>query len=321
MSDTKGDEKVMSKYVIGIDGGGTGSKGITADMNGDVLLRFTGGATNYNGANKKDVDANIQHLLKQATVGLKVTDCQAVCIGSAGVSNPSVVKLLENAVKAKGFTCPVMIVGDSMTAHAGALKNKDGIILIAGTGAICFGRKGDGQAMRVGGYGHLIDDEGSGYDIARRMVREVVRAADGRAEDTVLRSLIFDSLGFSHLGDMIAWLYDKERSKKEIAGIAVLLDQAVKMGDKAAERIVEEAADALVDMTVPIVDFFEGNTIVALSGSVLKNDVAIRESYIGKMKEHYPDKFGEEGGVQIQDAEYEADHGAVFLALNYACRK
>lgn len=311
----------MGKYVIGIDGGGTGSKGITADMNGDVLLRFTGGATNYNGGNKKEIDTNVQHLLKQATAGRKISDCQAVCIGSAGISNPSVVSFLENAVKAKGFTCPIMIVGDSMTAHAGALKNKDGIILIAGTGAICFGRKDDGQAMRVGGYGHLIDDEGSAYDIARRMMREVVRAADGRAEETVLRSLIFDSLGFTHLGDMIAWLYDKERSKKEIAGLAVLLSEAVKMGDKVAERIVEEAADALVDMTVPIVDFFEGNTIVALSGSVLKNDVAIRESYISKMKERYPDKFGEEGGVQIQDAEYEADHGAVFLALNYACRK
>ncbi len=311
----------MSKYVIGIDGGGTGSKGITADMNGDILLRFIGGATNYNGANKKEVDANIQHLLKQATAGRKVSDCQAVCIGSAGISNPSVVKFLENAIKAKGFNCPIMIVGDSMTAHAGALKNKDGIILIAGTGAICFGRKDDGQAMRVGGYGHLIDDEGSGYDIARRMMREVVRAADGRAENTAFRSLIFDSLGFLHMGDMIAWLYDKERSKKEIAGLAVLLNKAVEMGDKAAKRIVEEAADALVDMTVPVVDFFAGNTTIALSGSVLKNNKAIRESYIRKMQERYPDAFGEAGGVRIQDAEYEADHGAVFLALNYACRK
>ena len=311
----------MGKYVIGIDGGGTASKGITADLSGEVLHRFTGGATNYNGGKKKEIDANVYALLKEATVGRKVSDCQAVCIGSAGISNPDVVKYLEEAVKAKGFNCPIMIVGDSMTAHAGALKNKDGIILIAGTGAICFGRKDNGQAMRVGGYGHLIDDEGSAYDIARRMMRDVVRAADGRAEDTILRGLIFERLRISNLGDMISWLYDKERSKKEIASLAALLPEAVERGDKAAMRIVDEAAEALVEMTVPIVEFFGGKTTVALSGSVLQKDKDIQASYIRKMQERYPDSFGEDGGVRIQQAEYEADFGAVFLALNYACKK
>lgn len=311
----------MGKYVIGIDGGGTGSKGITADMNGDILLRFVGGPTNYNGNKKKEIDSNVYSLLKEATAGRKISDCQAVCIGSAGISNPDAARYLEDAVKAKGFNCPIMIVGDSMTAHAGALKNKDGIILIAGTGAICFGRKDNGQAMRVGGYGHIIDDEGSAYDIARRMMREVVRAADGRAEDTILRGLIFERLRISSVGDLISWLYDKERTKKEIAGLAVLLTEAVERGDKAAQRIVEEAAEGLVETTVPVVDFFEGKAVIALSGSVLKNDKDIRASYIKKMQERYPQAFGEENGVRIQDAEFEADLGAVFLALNYAARK
>ena len=290
-------------------------------MNGTTLVRFVGGPTNYNGGNKKEIDANVHSLLKEATAGRKISDCQAVCIGSAGISNPDVVKYLEEAVKAKGFTCPIMIVGDSITAHAGALENKDGIILIAGTGAICFGRKDNGQAMRVGGYGHLIDDEGGAYDIARRMMREVVRAADGRADDTILRGLIFERLRISSLGDMISWLYDKERSKKEIASLSVLLTEAVEREDKAALRIVEEAADALVEMTAPVVDFFEGKTIVALSGSVLKNDKDIRACFIKKMQELYPNAFGEDDGVRIKEAEYEADFGAVFLALNYACRK
>lgn len=308
----------MGKYVIGIDGGGTGSKGITADMNGEILLRFVGGATNYNGGNKKEIDSNIHALLKEATVGRKISDCQAICIGSAGVSNPDVVEYLKDAVKKKGFICPVMIVGDSMTAHAGALKNKDGIVLIAGTGAICFGRKINGEAMRVGGYGHLIDDEGSAYDIARRMMREVVRAADGRAEDTILRGLIFERLRISGVGDMISWLYDKERSKKEVAGLAVLLTEAVERGDKAAIRIADEAAEALVDITTPVINFFDGKTVVALSGSVLRNSVIMQECYIKKMQERYPNHFGEEGGIRIQEAEFEADYGAVFLALNYA---
>jgi len=311
----------MGKYVIGIDGGGSGSKGITADMNARVLRRFRGSATNYNGGKKKDIDENIYHLLDEAIVGRKKADCQAICIGSAGVGNPKAVQYLEEAVKAKGFTCPVMIVADSVTAHAGALNAKEGIVLIAGTGAICFGRKSTGEAMRTGGYGHLIDDEGSGYDIARRMLRAVVRAADGRGEETILRALIFKQLQITQLGEMISWLYEKERTKKEIAYLAVLLGEAVEAGDKVAKIIVEEAADALVEMSAPIVDFFEQKTIIALSGSVIKFNKTIQDTFIEKMRCRYPQDFGTPEGICIQPAEFEADYGAVLLALNYACKK
>lgn len=307
----------MDKYVIGIDGGGTGSKGITADINGQILNRFRGGATNYNGGKKKDIDTNIYKLLDEATVGKKIANCQAVCIGSAGVGNPDAERFLKEAVKAKGFKCPIIITADSVTAHAGALNAREGIVLIAGTGTICFGRKSNGGAMRTGGYGHIIDDEGSGYDIARRMLRAVVRAADGRGEETMLRSLIFRQLQISELGEMIAWLYQKERTKKEIAYLAVLLGEALEAGDQVAKQIVDEVAEALVEISAPVVEFFDKKAVVALSGSVLKFNKKIQEAYIDRMCQRYPDSFGEPGGVCIQSAEHEADYGAVILALNH----
>ena len=308
----------MEKYVIGIDGGGTGSKGITADLEGNILKRFRGGATNYNGSQKKEIDANVDALLSEATAGRHVADCEAICIGSAGVGNPNAVTFLEDAVERKGFGCPVMITADSVTAHAGALNNQDGIVLIAGTGAICFGRKENGEAMRTGGYGHLIDDEGSAYDIARRMLRAVVRAADGRGEDTILRELIFRQLQIQYLGDMISWLYQKERSKKEIAYLAVLISEAVEAGDAVAIKILEEAADALVELSVPVIEFFDKKTTIALSGSVLKFNQTVKRMYMEKLRKLYPDGFGSLNGIRIQDAKYEADYGAVLLALGYA---
>lgn len=305
----------MDKYVIGIDGGGTGSKGIVANLNGQILSRFRGGATNYNGGIKDEIDSNISDLLESALQGQRVADCQAICIGSAGVGNPEAVSFLNEAVKSKGFKCPVHITADSVTAHAGALNAQEGIVLIAGTGTICFGRKNTGEAMRTGGYGHLIDDEGSGYDISRRMLRAVVRAADGRGEATILRDMIFRQLQISELGEMIGWLYQKDRTKKEIAYLAVLLSEALEKDDAVAKKIVNEVAEALTEITAPVVEFFDKKTCVALSGSVVKFNKAIKEAFIGKMQEKYPEGFGTQAGIRICEAEFEADYGAVLLAL------
>ncbi len=307
----------MEKYIIGIDGGGTGSKGITAGMEGQILRRFRGGATNYNGGDKAEIDANVDALLEEAMTGRKSGDCRAICIGSAGVGNPDAVSFLKEAVTRKGFTCPVLITADSVTAHAGALNNQDGIVLIAGTGAICFGRKSSGEAMRTGGYGHLIDDEGSAYDIARRMLRAVVRAADGRGDETVLRELIFRQLQVNELGEMIAWLYRKDRSKKEIAYLAVLISKAVENGDAVAKQILAEAAGALVELTVPVIEFFDRKTTIALSGSVLKFNQTVKKTFSERICELYPEGFGSTEGIQIQEAKYEADYGAVLLAMNH----
>lgn len=305
----------MGKYVIGIDGGGTGSKGITAALDGTVLRTFTGGATNYNGGKKEQIDKNLQALFTEATKTQAISDCQAVCIGSAGVSNRKAVEYLEQAARDMGFVCPVLVVADSETAHAGALNNEEGIVLIAGTGAICLGKKKNKETLRTGGYGHLIDDEGSAYDIARRMLRAVVRAADGRAGQTILRGLVFRQLDIETLEELIAWLYNKERTKKEIAGLAALIPEAEEAGDRAALKILEEAAEELVTLTVPVVEFFDRKASIALSGSVLRHNRTVRENYCRMLRERYPAGFGTKEGLRIQEAEYEADYGAVLLAL------
>ena len=170
----------MSKYVIGIDGGGTSSKGVVADICGNVLARFVGGPTNYVGNDREVIDRSVSDLFVKALAGRDVEDCAAICLGSAGVSSDKARENLERIIKKSGFTCPYLITTDSHTAHAGALNAKEGIVVIAGTGSICLARKDNGEALRVGGFGHLIDDEGGAYYIGRLMLRAVVRAIDGR---------------------------------------------------------------------------------------------------------------------------------------------
>lgn len=311
----------MDKYVIGIDGGGTGSKGITADVKGNILSHFRGGATNYNGGKKEEIDANVMELLEVAAGGRQQADCKAICIGSAGISNEDAVHALQDVVRRAGFKCPVTITADSDTAHAGALNNQEGIILIAGTGSICLAKRKDGAARRVGGYGHLIDDDGSAYDIAIRILRAVVRDLDKRGEPTVLAELVFEQLQTDKMEKLISWLYAKERTKKDIAYLAMLLGEALNRKDAVAQKIVEETVQALAKLSVPAIEFMEKKTILAVSGSVLKFNQSIRKAFSDTLQSMYPEGFGTPEGVRIQDAQNEADYGAVLLALDSMKKK
>ena len=100
--------------------------------------------------------------------GLDVADCLGICIGSAGTGNEDAVAFLKETFMEGGFLCRLLITGDHVTALKGAFKNACGILLIAGTGAICYGQTGSGEEpVRAGGFGHLIDDGGSAYAIGR----------------------------------------------------------------------------------------------------------------------------------------------------------
>ena len=91
-----------------------------------------------------------------------------------------------------------------------------GTVLIAGTGSICYARTADGRRARSGGWGHLIDDEGSAYALGRDILRAVVRAADGRAPATALTELIAQRLGAPGVQPVIRFTYAPTTTKRKL---------------------------------------------------------------------------------------------------------
>ena len=123
-----------------------------------------------------------------------------------------------------------------------AVKKTAGRVpVIAGTGSICYGQSTDGREARSGGWGHLIDDEGSAYALGRDILRAVVRAADGRAPATALTELVAQRLGALGVQPVIRFTYAPTTTKKEIAALAPLLDPALQQGDAAAAAAMRKA--------------------------------------------------------------------------------
>lgn len=275
----------MSGYLLGLDGGGTKTVVNVADTAGNVLLAFTGGAININGESEQNVAGNLAEIFKTAqSAGYAAEDCRGFCIGTAGISNPKVQPLVTDIVRQAGYPVAPLVVGDHQTALAGALDGMVGIILIAGTGSICYGVNAAGKEKRTGGFGYLIDDEGSGYAIGRGILQAVIRAYDGRQPHTQLTELVFDKLGITTMKELTGLIYKEPINKREIAALAPCLTAACEKGDGAALAIVENAAAELASMVAPVVsDLQLFNGELATAGSILLKDNFIRAAFLTRL--------------------------------------
>lgn len=298
------------RYVAGVDGGGTKTAVTVMDEAGRTIETFASGGINYNGRDEAEVSrhlADIAAALGMACGGLD--SCAQLVVGAAGVSNPTVPGRLTAALRASGYGGGVHIVGDHETALFGALEREHGMILIAGTGSICFGRSASGAVHRTGGFGHLIDDEGSGYSIGRDLLSAVVQSHDGRAPSTALTEMVYARLGIGSVPELVGFVYDRRTGKQDIAALAPLLSDACARGDEAALAIAARSGASLAELVRPVAErLWPDGGELALAGSVLLRSAHVREALLARLRQTCP-------AVQAANARRDASAGAALMAL------
>ena len=292
----------------GWDGGGTKTEAAAVDEQGREVARGVFGPLNLNGTAPEQVRATIREAIgfMEAQPG-GLAGCAGLVIGAAGISNAGAADMLRSAVEQAGYRGPMHLAGDQEIALAGAVEGP-GAVLIAGTGSICYGKSGP-KILRAGGYGYLIDDEGSGYAIGRDILAAVVRARDGRGPGTVLTESVFSALGVSDIPQIISWLYAPDTGKKDVAALARLLPDAVEAQDEAARQIVLKAVNALTELALTVwtgLGLQEGE--LALTGSILTHQAAIRRGVEQCCRAVYP-------AMQCISPRGSAAYGAAKMAM------
>jgi N-acetylglucosamine kinase-like BadF-type ATPase len=142
-----------------------------------------------------------------------------------------------------------MVTDDAAIALAGATASGQGIITIAGTGSIAFGRNAEGGAARAGGWGHIFGDEGGGFDIARQALRAVLRMEEGWGPATSLRVKLLEATGSQSANEILHGFYTDEWPRSRVATLARLVDTAATEGDALAVGILDSAAQELAILT------------------------------------------------------------------------
>ena len=243
-------------YFLGVDGGATSTACAICDADGRILGVGDGGPSNHILAPGGEARARtaLETALgaAEAAAGLHRVEFDSAYFGMTGINrNTEQARMFERVVSGSLTTRIMHIDNDASAALAGALACRPGVIVIAGTGSVAFGRDPSGREARVGGWGYLFGDEGSAFAIGLAGVRAALRARDGTDRPTVLETQIPTRFGKS-LGEIPILYYQDLVPRAAIAALAPVVTDAAATRDAVAVALVEEAARALAGVAAAV---------------------------------------------------------------------
>ncbi|MEU4196091.1 BadF/BadG/BcrA/BcrD ATPase family protein [Kribbella sp. NPDC026611] len=282
--------------VLGGDLGGTSSRIVVADAEGNVVGRGAAAGGNPT-SHPASAAANFGQALHAALAGLDPAAVKAGVVGMAGgvaLARPDVAAQFEAAWKGAGLTAEPEYIGDLEVAFASGTPEPDGTVLIAGTGSNA-GLVQNHQLIRtVGGHGWLLGDDGSGFWLGREAVRSLLRALDlreplGLLGEAVAQALVphFDEHatatreGFDALRDEVVRTVNS-RSPVLLAELAPTVITTYEQGDETSDALVKRAAELLTETVAGL------KTTSDMGPMVLAGSVAGESSPVGRLiRKHF----------------------------------
>ncbi len=245
---------------LGLDAGGSATRWVLADAAGSILVRGTGAPISgllFDAATKVRAAAAVQAL---AVAVLAAARPGAVLAGVTGTDAQSPAAVAIATLLAQAFALPekcVRVIDDLWIAHQARFAPGTGILVYAGTGSAACHVTAEGTAVRAGGRGHLIDDAGSGYAIARDALRAVLRREDeapGAGWASPLGQALAGAIGGSAWSAVRTHIYggDHAGTRARMAALAPAVAAAAEAGDAQADAVLAEAGADLARLAAAL---------------------------------------------------------------------
>ena len=294
--------------VIGIDAGGTKTVCQLADADGRVLAEARGPGANLQNTGELHVEKVLHHLITQTTQEAAQWPA-AVCVGMAGVDRAGEAAVVRDILMRLAPRSHIVVVNDALVALEAGAPGAPGVVLIAGTGSIAYGRNRDGRAARAGGWGYLLGDEGSGFWLGRQALRAVVRSSDGRGPHTLLTPRVLEHYGVARPQDLVREIYDGRFQPSTVAAIASQVNAAADEGDETALHLIDTGARELGLAARSVCDQLAlTHGPVVLAGGMFQAVPRLRQRVVSHLTGRWP-------GMLVSPLAGEPAGGAVSLAL------
>lgn len=267
---------------LGIDGGQSSTTAVIGNESGRILGSGRGGPCNHVGASEgrkqfaHAVGGCIARACEQAGLDPHAVSFERVCAGFSGGPGDKA-DYLRELIRAEQYETTT----DAVVALAGATAGAPGMISIAGTGSIAYGRNSDRKFARVGGWGFIFGDEGGGFDLTRQALRAVLRHEEGWGPATILREMLLAETGASDANDLMHRFYTTDFPRSVIASYSILVDAAANNGDAIARNLIVNAAQQLATAVSAVrMQLFERGepAKTAYIGGVFKSEM-LRERF------------------------------------------
>lgn len=236
----------MALFYLGVDGGQSSTTALIADESGSIIGRGVGGPCNHvtGSARREKFRTAINRCLAQACADAEVdpngVQFAAACLGFSGGAEDKEA-LARELIRSGKYK----ITHDAEIALSGATEGQPGIIVIAGTGSMAFGRNARGATARAGGWGYVFGDEGGAFDLVRQALRAALKAEEGWGPETSLHERLLAATGTRDANELIHRCYTDEFPREKLASLAPLVTEAAIAGDRAAKTILRLAAAQL----------------------------------------------------------------------------
>ncbi len=279
-------------YCIGIDGGGSKTLAYLADMKGSIIRSKTFGPSNYQIIGEKALRSVLFEILEYFNKGVNLTEnnLKFISAGIAGLDRKKDRDKIQSIFNSLNLNTSIILNNDSYTSLAGALENEDGVILSSGTGSIALGKKGSSY-KRVGGWTHVLGDEGSGYSIGLNALKSVMKVYDGRLNASPLYYEIMNYINVDEPRETITYAYKNLHNTKKISSITPLVYKFFKKNDPLGVYLINYAVKDLVQLVTPLVNEFysdDKGLLFTYSGSIISELEYIKFRIIKKLQEKYP---------------------------------
>lgn len=293
---------------MGIDGGGSTIRVIITHENLEMIGQAHGRVVNPTTIGRDLSSQLIRQKMREAITNGNLTPDQitGVGIGIAGASSEYAFDWLNEVVRDVTPTALIVPSSDNEIALVGAHGKREGVMVLSGTGSVAYGVNAAGEGWRVGGWGYMIGDEGSGYGLGSRAIRACVRADDNRGPQTSLTPVILQALGMSDFTNMNVWMYNTSQPRvPDVAKLAPLVLEQAAAGDAVAQEIVEWGADELALHVHAIVTKLKiENPEIAFAGGLLTRPNPLSHALCQRL-----------GLSEIPMPKYEPVKGAALLAI------
>ena len=304
-----------TEIVVGVDAGGSKTRIIVATSAGETLAEVSGGGAAMSPGNADYCAGIISTLLATALASAEQVDTmpRALYAGVAGTGREAEQIALQDALSRLELAEEVVVETDASVALADAFGERSGVLLIAGTGSIAFGRGPSGLLARCGGWGPVFGDEGSGTWIGRRALSVVAAAHDGREPETTLTGAILTAAQVNEVEQLIPWAIAADR--ETLAALAPSVLAMAMQDDVRANSIVDMAVEELIlHVRALATQLFVDDRAafdLALSGGLLHKGSLLRKRLERRLRGAVP-------GATVRAEDVDGARGAVKLALRMA---
>jgi len=295
-------------YFLGIDGGGTKTTCAVGDET-RVVATVTDGPSNIVRVGEDQTRESLQRAVLRACAAASIAPEQVkrTCVGGSGAARPELAEVVRG-ILAEILSTPIDVVGDMQIALEAAFDTGPGVVVIAGTGSIAYGRDRCGSTLRAGGWGFAIGDEGSAHWIGREAVSAVLRESDrnpsGLAESSLVKGL-YKSWGVRSFLDLA-----RAANSVPPPDFAALFPAVAGSQDEIGRQVLREAGRELARVAAVVIQrLFAKETVVpvAMTGGVFRHAEIVRQVFYDELRKADP-------RVQVNPAVVDPLEGALRIA-------